>query len=165
MKNSCETVVSSSCVPCTARVDFAWMSAAAAHTASPPGSPSGTSDVLPEETTSPSATTNVASHPIHDMLAKITTYAQSEAEMSLEDYRLLEAMNLAAAAQYSGMADYASGMMSFAEHLQCKSNEILPQMAQIDILEGQLVELEDAVGQLDGYSRRLEAKFQALQDT
>ena len=104
-----------------------------------------------------------AQEPVAAMLDKVAAYVKSEAEMSLEDYRLLESMNLAAAAQYSGMAEYSAGLVTYAERLQHKCDDLMPQLAQIDALEAQLVELEDAVGQLDSYSRRLESKFVALQ--
>ena len=69
--------------------------------------------------------------PVEDMLAKIAAYVEGEAEMSLEDYRLLEVMNCAAAERYSGMADYSSGLVAFAERLQTKCDDMLPQLAQV----------------------------------
>ena len=82
-----------------------------------------------------------ATAPIEEMLNKLATYVAGEAEMSIEDYRLLESMNLAAAARYREMAEYSSGLVAFAERLQSKTNDIQPQLAQID------------------YTLRLERKF------
>ena len=59
--------------------------------------------------------------PAVDMLAKIGAYVEGEAEMSLEDYRLLEAMNLAAAERYNGMADYSAGLVAFAIHRKAQA--------------------------------------------
>ena len=67
---------------------------------------------------------------VQDMLTKIAAFVEGEAEMSLEDYRLLEAMNLTAAEQYSSMAEYSAGLVAFAERLQSKCDELLPQLAQ-----------------------------------
>ena len=97
------------------------------------------------------------------MLAKLSAYVEGEAEISIEDYRLLQAMNLAAAERYSGMAEYSTGLVATAERLQTKCEAMLPQLGQIDVLEAQVSELEGAVEQLDNYTRRLESKFGALQ--
>ena len=69
--------------------------------------------------------------PLDDMLAKIAAYVRGEAEMSIEDYRLLQSMNLAAAERYSGMAEYSAGLVVFAERLQNKFDDMLPQLAQV----------------------------------
>ena len=97
-----------------------------------------------------------------EMLAKMSKYVEGEAELSTEDYRLLQAMNITAADKYSEMAGYAAGLVAFAEQLDGKYRELAPQLAQIDAMESQVGELEGAVAQLDAYSRRLEAKFQSL---
>ena len=121
------------------------------------------------------------------MLAKLASYVQGEAEISVEDYRLLQAMNLAAAERYSHMADYSTGLVEMAARLQNRCEAMMPQLAQVlflqslscrgrrvpnsdhsfasqvDVLEAQVGELESAVEQLDSYSKRLEAKFVALQ--
>ena len=46
-----------------------------------------------------------ATAPIEEMLNKLAAYVAGEAEMSIEDYRLLESMNLAAAARVREMAE------------------------------------------------------------
>ena len=126
------------------------------------------------------------------LLEKMAAYVEGEAEISIEDYRLLRAMNLAAAERYSGMAESSADLVAFAERLQTKCETMLPQLAQvhetkplpfplaraqsvpwrvcvcacvcqIDVLEAQVTELEGAVEQLDSYSKRLESKFTALQ--
>ena len=66
-----------------------------------------------------------------DMLAKVAAYVEGEAQMSVEDYRLLQAMNVRAAERYNGMADYASGLVAFAQRLQTKCDDILPQLDQV----------------------------------
>ena len=69
------------------------------------------------------------------MLAKVSAYVEGEAEISIEDYRLLKAMNLAAAERYSNMADYSSGLVALAERLQTKCEAMLPQLAQVRVLQ------------------------------
>lgn len=68
---------------------------------------------------------------VADMLAKVAAYVEGEAELSIEDYRLLETMNLTAAERYSGMAEYSAGLIAFAERLQSKCEEVMPQLAQV----------------------------------
>ena len=113
----------------------------------------------------PQAASPAPPPPIDDMLAKVAAFVEGEADMSIEDYRLLEAMNLAAADRYKGMAEYSAGLVAFADRLQSKCDELIPQLAQIDVLEAQVGELEGAVAQLDSYSRRLERKFLDLRVT
>ena len=97
-----------------------------------------------------------------DLLAKLAAYAEGEAELSAEDYRLLQAMNLGCAGRYGEMAASAEGLVAFADRLQGQCAELMPQLGRIDAIAQQVHELEGAVGQLDAYSRRLEAKFEAL---
>ena len=74
---------------------------------------------------SPAATPELA-----DMLAKMAAYVEGEAEISVEDYRLLQSMNLAAAERYGNMAEYSAGLVTFAERLQSKCDDMMPQLAQ-----------------------------------
>ena len=97
------------------------------------------------------------------LLEKLAAYVEGEAEISIEDYRLLQAMNLAATERYSGMAEESAGLVGFAQKLQSKCEAMMPQLAQIDVLEAQVAELEGAVDQLDSYSKRLESKYASLQ--
>ena len=64
------------------------------------------------------------------MLAKMAAYVEGEAEISVEDYRLLQSMNLAAAERYGNMAEYSAGLVTFAERLQSKCDDMMPQLAQ-----------------------------------
>ena len=63
----------------------------------------------------------------------MAAYVEGEAEISVEDYRLLETMNLAAAERYSGMAESSAGLVAFAERLQSKCDAMLPQLAAVRI--------------------------------
>ena len=81
------------------------------------------------------------------------------------NYRLLQAMNLGCAGRYGEMAASAEGLVAFADRLQGQCAELMPQLGRIDAIAQQVHELEGAVGQLDAYSRRLEAKFDALAES
>ena len=74
-------------------------SAAAPSAAPPPASSSS----------SPAAAPNAAVHAATaDLLGKLARYAEGEAELSAEDYRLLQAMNLGCAGRYGEMAASAA---------------------------------------------------------
>ena len=134
-------------------------SAAAAQPAAPPAP-------APAAASSSAAAPNAAVHAATaDLLGKLARYAEGEAELSAEDYRLLQAMNLGCAGRYGEMAASAEGLVAFADRLQGQCAELMPQLGRIDAIAQQVHELEGAVGQLDAYSRRLEAKFDALAES
>ena len=116
----------------------------------------------------------------------MSAYLAGEAQVSVENYRLLESMNMAAAKQYKGMSEYTADLAGFADQLHVKCDELLPKLAQvvytrycmlypctqfetfhhsfafviqIDALELQVSDLEASVEHLDRYSRRLESEF------
>lgn len=136
------------------------VASAAAPSAAPPAPPAASSS------SSPAAAPNAAVHAATaDLLGKLARYAEGEAELSAEDYRLLQAMNLGCAGRYGEMAASAEGLVAFADRLQGQCAELMPQLGRIDAIAQQVHELEGAVGQLDAYSRRLEAKFDALAES
>ena len=136
------------------------VASAAAPSAAPPAPPAA------ESSSSPAAAPNAAVHAATaDLLGKLARYAEGEAELSAEDYRLLQAMNLGCAGRYGEMAASAEGLVAFADRLQGQCAELMPQLGRIDAIAQQVHELEGAVGQLDAYSRRLEAKFDALAES
>ena len=137
------------------------VASAAAPSAAPPAPPAASSS-----SSSPAAAPNAAVHAATaDLLGKLARYAEGEAELSAEDYRLLQAMNLGCAGRYGEMAASAEGLVAFADRLQGQCAELMPQLGRIDAIAQQVHELEGAVGQLDAYSRRLEAKFDALAES
>ena len=139
--------------------DALQASAAPAEPAAPPAP-------APAAASSSAAAPNAAVHAATaDLLGKLARYAEGEAELSAEDYRLLQAMNLGCAGRYGEMAASAEGLVAFADRLQGQCAELMPQLGRIDAIAQQVHELEGAVGQLDAYSRRLEAKFDALAES
>lgn len=142
--------------------------AASAATADPPAAPAASTPVAPSSSSEAASSSEPAGQQrlqtaTAEMLSKITNYVAGEAELSTEDYRLLQAMNITAADKYGEMAGYAAGLVAFAEQLNDKYKDLAPQLAQIDEMDAQVGELESAVAQLDSYSRRLEAKFMSLE--
>ncbi len=140
----------------------------ALEASAPPAEPAAPSAAPPPtaSSSSPAAAPKAAVHvATADLLGKLARYAEGEAELSAEDYRLLQAMNLGCAGRYGEMAASAEGLVAFADRLQGQCAELMPQLGRIDAIAQQVHELEGAVGQLDAYSRRLEAKFDALAES
>ena len=127
-----------------------------------PSGPSSTEDHGGATPSSAGSSAPAAEAHIATLLEKLAAYVKGEAEISVEDYRLLQAMNIASAERYSSMAESSAGLVAYAERLQAKCDAMLPQLSQIGVLEAQVGELEGAVEQLDSYTRRLESKFAAL---
>ena len=135
---------------------------ASAAPAEPAAPPAPAPPPRPRRAAAPNAAVHAATA---DLLGKLARYAEGEAELSAEDYRLLQAMNLGCAGRYGEMAASAEGLVAFADRLQGQCAELMPQLGRIDAIAQQVHELEGAVGQLDAYSRRLEAKFDALAES
>ena len=112
---------------------------AAAPTAAAPTAAAASSSEDGAAATAPSGQQQQELHAAtSEMLAKMSKYVEGEAELSTEDYRLLQAMNITAADKYSEMAGYAAGLVAFAEQLDGKYRELAPQLAQIDAMESQV---------------------------
>eukprot|EP00658_Telonema_sp_P-2_P003645 TRINITY_DN1135_c0_g1_i4.p1 TRINITY_DN1135_c0_g1~~TRINITY_DN1135_c0_g1_i4.p1 ORF type:complete len:112 (-),score=43.50 TRINITY_DN1135_c0_g1_i4:113-448(-) len=99
---------------------------------------------------------------VHQMFANVSEYIQGELEVSSQDYRLLERMNLVSAEKYRDLADHAENLAVARETMLNKYDEFLPYIYQIDELDKTMVALETTVNQLDEYTQRLEDKFKAL---
>ena len=94
----------------------------------PRAAPDYASSVSQSSTT---ATNVTAEAHIAALLEKMAAYVEGEAEISIEDYRLLRAMNLAAAERYSSMAESSAGLVAFAQRLQSKCDAMAPQLTQV----------------------------------
>ena len=109
------------------------VAAAAAPAAAAPTAAAASRSNEDDAATEPSGQQQQALHSAtSEMLTKMSKYVEGEAEISVEDYRLLQAMNLAAAERYSNMAEYSAGLVTFAERLQGKCEEMMPQLAQVN---------------------------------
>ena len=115
------------------------VAAAAAPAAATPTAAAASRSNEDDAATEPSGQQQQALHSAtSEMLTKMSKYVEGEAELSTEDYRLLQAMNITAADKYSEMAGYAAGLVAFAEQLDGKYRELAPQLAQIDAMESQV---------------------------
>lgn len=96
------------------------------------------------------------------MFGSISEYLQAELKASGNEYDTLLAMNQTVADQYLDMAETGSNMVKFVEALQAKYEELQPCLDQIDEIDVSVTALEQAVGMMDAYTKRLEAKFKKL---
>jgi len=69
---------------------------------------------------------------------------------------------VACAVQYTRLADRAQQLHTALHTLHNTHAGLLPYLAAIDALDGQLLELETAVTQLDLHSKALSEQFQEL---
>lgn len=97
------------------------------------------------------------------MFQKTADYLLGELVVTQEDYRLLEAMNLATITKYSDMKQIAGNIAHTMADLNEKYKSLQPYLDQIDQIEDSVTKLEQAAYKLDAYSKRLEAKFKSLE--
>uniref|UniRef100_A0A1B6DGL3 Biogenesis of lysosome-related organelles complex 1 subunit 2 n=1 Tax=Clastoptera arizonana TaxID=38151 RepID=A0A1B6DGL3_9HEMI len=96
------------------------------------------------------------------MFQKTADYLLGELTVTQEDYKLLEAMNLATITKYSDMKQIAVNISKNMTDLNEKYKLLQPYLDQIDQIEDSVTKLEQAAYKLDAYSKRLEAKFKSL---
>lgn len=97
------------------------------------------------------------------MFNKSAEYLYGELTASLDDYRLIEEMNQATTAKYNDMKHIAVNVSKSLVELNAKYESLIPLLGQIDQLEDNVTKLEQAAYKLDAYTKRLEAKFKALE--
>ncbi|XP_073982458.1 biogenesis of lysosome-related organelles complex 1 subunit 2 isoform X4 [Rhodnius prolixus] len=98
-----------------------------------------------------------------NMFQKTSDYLIGELTLTQEDYKLLEAMNLATITKYSDMKQIVGNINKNLADLKEKYDQLRPLLDQIDQIEDSVLKLEQAAYKLDSYSKRLEAKFKALE--
>ncbi|XP_052781709.1 biogenesis of lysosome-related organelles complex 1 subunit 2-like [Mya arenaria] len=94
---------------------------------------------------------------------KTSEYLKGELDGTIEDYKLLETMNKVTVSKYSEMKNTAGEIGGALQELNEKYENLLPFLEQIDHVEDSVNSLEQAAYRLDAYSKRLEAKFKALE--
>lgn len=102
-------------------------------------------------------------HLARNMFQKTANYLQGELLLMQEDYKLLENLNLATAAKYNDMRQISTNVVTNFQELNTKFLGLEPLLRQIDQIEDSVNKLEQAAYKLDIYSKRLEAKFKALE--
>eukprot|EP00823_Brevimastigomonas_motovehiculus_P003825 TRINITY_DN2397_c0_g1_i1.p1 TRINITY_DN2397_c0_g1~~TRINITY_DN2397_c0_g1_i1.p1 ORF type:complete len:234 (+),score=75.61 TRINITY_DN2397_c0_g1_i1:79-702(+) len=156
-----------------ARLTSSSSSASASTSSSSSSTPSSSastlsSSVAASSSSGPSTTSTQTQTPItleqqvRDMFAKLTQYMKGEIDVSMEDYRLLEQLNLIAGNKYKDMADKAEEFVVVVDSIAAKYNALKPFLSQIDDLDTKTGHLEQVVKQLDTYTEQLDGQFRKL---
>jgi len=103
------------------------------------------------------------SHLARSAFDKASDYLQGELMVMKENYKLLENLNTATAAKYSDMRQISGNVYRSFEELNSKYKSLDPLLCQLIHIEESVNKLEHAAYKLDAYSKRLEAKFKALE--
>eukprot|EP01102_Stenamoeba_stenopodia_P000196 TRINITY_DN1015_c1_g1_i1.p1 TRINITY_DN1015_c1_g1~~TRINITY_DN1015_c1_g1_i1.p1 ORF type:complete len:183 (-),score=42.83 TRINITY_DN1015_c1_g1_i1:65-550(-) len=96
------------------------------------------------------------------MFQNVSAYLRAELSATTEEYKLLDDMNKVAISKYQDMSSLAAGLVVFTQTLQAKYGEFQPYLDKLELVEKGLTDLEQTVALLDDYTRKLEAKFKAL---
>jgi len=94
-----------------------------------------------------------------DMFSKISQYMSSEVATTLEDYKLLERMNVVTMEKYDSMLEMAKSTGNNLHSLNQKLSDLQPYLDLIETIETKVIALEQAAYKLDAYSKRLEERF------
>lgn len=98
-----------------------------------------------------------------ELFRRTSDYVQAELEVTLDDYKLLEQMNRKTALKYSQVKDVADGLNISLNDLEVNYARVMPYLDKVDVLEKKVSRLEELAYSVDNYSKRLEAKFKALE--
>ena len=98
----------------------------------------------------------------NDMFSKIAIYINGEVDSTIEDYKLIEKMNIAAMGKYDSMYEMAKATGDHLHTLNQKFEDLQPYLDQIETIERNVSLLEQTAYKLDAYSKRLEERFKRL---
>ncbi|UYV77814.1 BLOC1S2 [Cordylochernes scorpioides] len=97
------------------------------------------------------------------MFEKTADYLKDELTATTADYQVLEDMNKVAITKYTDMKQIAQNVGRALQELDNKYATLKPYLDHIDQVEDSVAKLEQVAYKLDAYSKRLEAKFKALE--
>lgn len=97
------------------------------------------------------------------MFSKTSDWISGELQATSEDYKLIGQMNKATASKYADMQQITGNIARGVAVLNSKYSELQPYLDQIDQIDASVTRLEQAAFKLDSYSKRLEAKYKALE--
>ncbi|PIK52840.1 putative biogenesis of lysosome-related organelles complex 1 subunit 2 [Apostichopus japonicus] len=90
-----------------------------------------------------------------DMFTKLTDYVRGDLASTAEDYKLLEQMNKVTTKKYTDMKQMAIDLENGMKELNEKYSSLQQYLDQIDQIEENTANLEQAALRLDAYSKRL----------
>jgi len=98
-----------------------------------------------------------------EMFNNVKSYIQAELLATSEDYKVLHQMNVITRDKYVEMTATTQTLVKGMTNLQARYQSFQPYLEKIDALDDSIDKLEKTVTLLDDYTKRLDAKFQALQ--
>ncbi|XP_065911286.1 biogenesis of lysosome-related organelles complex 1 subunit 2-like [Dysidea avara] len=98
-----------------------------------------------------------------EMFDKITQYLNGELTATSEEYKLLQQLNQITLAKYTDMCAIAHRLNEVSSRVNDNYKSLQPYLEQIDQLEASVSTLEQTAYRLDAYSKKLEAKFKAIE--
>ena len=98
-----------------------------------------------------------------ELFANLSLAMQSDLRLAAEDYKLLSAMNGAAADKYENMQEVLLNLSKHVQDLKSKYKSFEPYLAKVDEICENVTQIEQTVILLDDYTTRLEAKFKSLE--
>ncbi|PIO74917.1 hypothetical protein TELCIR_03054 [Teladorsagia circumcincta] len=97
------------------------------------------------------------------MYDRVGAFLQSQIQGTIDEYKLLEDMNMTSAQRYVDMRAVADKVSEKLVRLNDKYESLRPYLQQIDELDESTRRLEEAANILDQYVTALEGKLQTLQ--
>lgn len=100
-----------------------------------------------------------------ELFEKTSDYVKAELEVTLDDYRLLEQMNITTSAKYSQLRGLSDQLKGSLQDLEKNYFRIIPYLEKIDSLEQKVTRLEELAYAIDSYTKKLEARYKLLQNS
>eukprot|EP01013_Petalomonas_cantuscygni_P019074 TRINITY_DN36716_c0_g1_i1.p1 TRINITY_DN36716_c0_g1~~TRINITY_DN36716_c0_g1_i1.p1 ORF type:complete len:115 (-),score=11.59 TRINITY_DN36716_c0_g1_i1:178-498(-) len=93
------------------------------------------------------------------MCERLQAVVAAEAAVQSEDLFALRDVNRILEARYATLVDRTSTLHSGMANLHGRLSSLQPHLAELSAVEGAVKSLEDAIGDLDVYTRSLEAEL------
>lgn len=100
-----------------------------------------------------------------ELFEKTSEYVKAELEVTLDDYRLLEEMNIRTSEKYSQLRGLSDQLKDSLQDLEKNYFRIIPYLEKIDSLEQKVTRLEELAYAIDSYTKKLEARYKSLQNS
>ncbi|UXI14487.1 alpha1 6 fucosyltransferase [Sarcoptes scabiei] len=98
-----------------------------------------------------------------ELVKNVQDYLTSEINLTLEDYKLLEAMNNCTAEKYRDLTHLTQKVSKNLIDLNKKYEMMKPKLDLIDKLDKKVTRLEKMAYAIDAYSKRLEKQYRILE--
>jgi biogenesis of lysosome-related organelles complex 1 subunit 2 len=94
-----------------------------------------------------------------DMIQTAGDYIQTEIDICVSDYKVLERMNQMVTEKYKSLDKNSANITNEMKKLNEAYSNLMPLLSQIDDIENAITGLEQSANKLDSYSKKLETKY------